>query len=383
MSNRNRILRLFYYFTQNGGFITSNDLAKYLSVSVRTVKSEIDSLAAFCNAAGCELIKVRGKGYYLNVLDQNKYDETSEQIIRQFSDYNFTTEYKNRNREIARELLAMDGYCKLDELADSMFLSRSTIKNSIKEARKLLSDFQLNIKSKPGYGVCVEGLEINKRFCMLELLLTHDANAMTLIKSGTYRNYFEIDVNRLSDIRHIMLKVLRESNRTIPDADTHRIVRYLSLMTNRYKKGYCLEFDSEYKDNLHKFPEYKIAADIIEAEKEVIADIPGNEDEIMGLEILLLYFNDPYDFSDIDIDNSKVIEEAGKLSDALFLQIKKCWGVTLKNYFDTDFITYMLVPYVLKRFFSKISYVKIGKDIENNGISASPFSVAIAASPSE
>lgn len=384
MSNRNRILRLFYYFTQNSGYATSEDLAKYLGVSVRTVKSEIDSLTSFCNAAGCDLIKIRGKGYRIHVSDTDKYRETSEQISRQFSDYTYTTEYKNRNREIARELLVLDGYCKLDDLADEMFLSRSTIKSSIKEARKLLRAFQLNIKSKPGYGICVEGLEINKRFCMLELLLSHDTSAVTLIQSGVYRDYFETDVDLLADIRHAMLKVLRESNRTVLDSDTHRIVRYLSLMKNRHQKGYVLKFDDEYKKELRLFPEYKISIKIIESEKSLIADIPDDEDEVMGLALLLLLFNDPFDFSDIKDSCSDVIQEAKKLSDAAFSQIEKVWGASIRdNYQNKDYLTNMMVPNAVRKTFNKVSYVKIGKDIENNGISASPLSVAIAASTLE
>ena len=384
MSNRNRILRLFYYFTQNSGSATSEDLAKYLGVSVRTVKSEIDALTSFCNAAGCSLLKIRGKGYRIQIFDTEKFEETSEQISRQFSDYTYTTEYKNRNREIARELLVLDKYCKLDDLADAMFLSRSTIKNSIKEARKLLSSFQLEIKSKPGYGVCVDGLELNKRFCMLELLLNHDSNAVTLIQSGAYRDYFETDVDLLGDIRHAMLKVLRESNRTVLDSDTHRIVRYLSLMKNRHNKGYYLDFSLEYKNNFRLFSEYTIAKNIIESEKSIISDIPDDENEIMGLEVLLLFFNDPYDFSDISNKFPYVINEAKKLSDAVFSQIEKDWNVSLRDYYQNkDYLTNMMIPNAVRKIFNKISYVKIGKDIENNGISASPLSVAVAAATLE
>ena len=386
MSNGNRTLRLFYYFSQNSGVVTSEELSKYIGVSVRTIKNDMEALSRFCQASGCELVTKRGSGYQLHITDLQNYREVAETISHSYSDYTFTTEYRNRSRDIARVLLVSDGYIKIDDLADRMFLSRSTIKNSIKDARKLLNGFNLTIDSRPGYGIQLQGEEINRRFCMLELFLSHDLRAMSPLPNTTYREYFDTDISsdELENVRHAMLKVLRESERTILDADTHRIVRYLFMMKNRNNRGYRLTIPEGYREKLKLFPEYRIAGNIVSSEKELLPDLPESEDEIIGLAVLLLLFNDPYDYSDIQERFPEIMEKSRQLSDRIFQETEERWNISLKDYFeDKNFIANLMVPDVIRHRFSEIAYVKIGKDIENNGISASPLSLALAKSALE
>lgn len=378
MGSRNRILRMFYYLTQTSQIVTAKELADYTGVSVRTVKNDVDSLKAFCSAAGCSLISKRGDGYRIRIEDENAYSESVDQILRLFSDYNYTQEYGSRVQEIVRELLVADDFCRIDDIAEEMFLSRSTIKNSIRLARSILSSFHLSLESKPGYGIRIRGEEINIRYCMLELFINHDTGAISLLKNTRYREFFETDVQVLADIRHTMLKVLRSSSRTVLDSDVHRIVRYLSLMARRYKKEYRLSIMEKYRKLLLLFPEYHIAEEIIKAEKAIM-EIPDTEEEIMGLEILLLFFSDPYDYSDIRDVAPQILSQADDMAKDVFEGIKSRWNVDLSAYFPgREFIATMMVPTVFRITLKEICYVKIGKDIENNGISASPLSVAMA-----
>lgn len=273
----------------------AEELARFTGVSIRTIKNDIPDLKTFCEAAGARLIAVRGQGYRIEAVNASLFEEQLVEIQRLFSETYYSHEYENRDNDIARRLLAEASWVKLDDIAAEMYLSRSTIKNSIQSARRLLNQFHLSVISKPGKGIRVEGAEINRRYCMLELLIYHNTSTFTYLKSDKYLEFFETDPQKLTEIRHTMLAILRNSGRTIYDYNTHRIARYLSLMKNRYQAGFRIELPRSYQSILKRLSEFKISEDILHAETTLIPGIPLTESEIMGLEMLILIFEDPYE----------------------------------------------------------------------------------------
>lgn len=384
MSNRERIMRIFSYLGETKGYAMAEELARFTGVSVRTIKNDIPDLKNFCVAAGARLIAVRGQGYRVEAVNIPQFQEQLVEIQRLFSETYYSHEYENRDNDIARRLLAEPGWVKLDDVAAEMYLSRSTIKNSIQSARRLLNHFHLRVISKPGKGIRVEGLEINRRYCMLELLIYHNTSTFTYLKSDKYLEFFETDPAKLTDIRHTMLAILRNSGRTIYDFNTHRIVRYLSLMKNRYQAGFHLDLPRSYQGILKRLSEYKIAEDILRAETELIPGIPLAELEIMGLELLILIFEDPYEGHCAMDELPGAAASLRRMASRAFEGMNRYWHVSLEDCFhSSDYIPSSLTPLYVLSLFQNIGYQKIGRDIENNEISATPMCVALARSSCE
>lgn len=384
MSNRERIMRIFSYLGENKGFAMAEELARFTGVSIRTIKNDIPDLKIFCEAAGARLIAVRGQGYRIEAVNESLFEEQLVEIQRLFSETYYSHEYENRDNDIARRLLAEASWVKLDDIEAEMYLSRSTIKNSIQSARRLLNQFHLSVISKPGKGIRVEGAEINRRYCMLELLIYHKTSTFTYLKSDKYLGFFETDPQQLTEIRHTMLAILRNSGRTIYDYNTHRIARYLSLMKNRYQAGFRIELPRSYQSILKRLSEFKISEDILHAETTLIPGIPLTESEIMGLEMLILIFEDPYEGHCAMDELPGAQASLHRMASKVFEGIKWYWGVDLNDCFRSkDYIPASLTSLYLLSLFQNIGYQKIGRDVENNEISATPMSVALARSGCE
>lgn len=381
---KKRLLKMFYYLIAAENVVRAKDIADYAEVSERTVKNDLEDLKNFAMASGCALCSKKGQGYWIEVVDQAMFDPVKEQLYYQFSELNYTKEYETRANEIARRLLVQQDYMKLDDLADQMYLSRSSIKNAIREVRKILSEFKLELVSKPGHGVKVEGLEINIRFCMLELFINHHATSVTFLEDSEYLAFFETDLEKVGKIRQILLKTLRESENRVCDHYTHRIVRYISVMNRRNHRGYMLRFKEGSKEVLKSMVEHHTAANILKHLKEEFNDLADDENEIFGLELLLLMWNDLTKDDPLIERYPLFYRQVGALTEAILLEINERWNVDLNKIKDTRCILIScLIPIYTRLYFHAIGYKIIGRHVENNGIKSSPISMTLAQTASE
>ena len=99
-----RILKLFYVMANIQGFIKANELACRLQTSERTVKSSIEQLKTFALKRGCQVISVRGKGYWIQVTDKTVFEAYRKRLDILFN--NAEKGHKGKQSyAIARELM--------------------------------------------------------------------------------------------------------------------------------------------------------------------------------------------------------------------------------------------------------------------------------------
>ncbi|MDU5781427.1 MAG: helix-turn-helix domain-containing protein [Pantoea sp.] len=72
-------------------------------------------------------------------------------------------DFQQRVEYIVRFLLSTQRYSKLDDLAEEIFISRSSLKKCMKEVRNILKNFNLDLQTKTAQGVKVTGDELNIR----------------------------------------------------------------------------------------------------------------------------------------------------------------------------------------------------------------------------
>lgn len=376
---KKRLMKMFYYLIAADDVVRAIDIAHYADVSERTVKSDLEELKNFAQASGCVLHSRKGHGYWLEVLDEKIFNPVKDQLYYQFSELNYTKEYETRANEIARRLLVQTDFIKLDDLADQMFLSRSSIKNSLREVRKLLESFKLELESKPGYGVKVKGLEINIRFCMLELFINHHATSVSFLEDSEYLSFFDTDIERVGAMRHIFLKTLRESTNRICDHYTHRVVRYISMMHLRHSRGFHLHFTETTKEVLRTMSEYNTASQVLKDIRVTFTELVDDENEIFGIELLLLMWNDLTDTDSLQERYSLFYEDVGNLADKIIHEIDFKWNVNFNLIPETrQALIAGLIPSFTVVYFHAIGYRMIGRHVENNALSSSPICVSFA-----
>ncbi|MBS4162138.1 HTH domain-containing protein, partial [Klebsiella pneumoniae] len=109
--------------------LTSTYLANGLNVTSRTIRSDVKELDYLLSKNGASITSIRGAGYRLSIHHNH--------LFRQFLQNTFQEELSNpvfpneRILYLLKRLLLTDGYLKLEDLADEMFISKSTVQKDM------------------------------------------------------------------------------------------------------------------------------------------------------------------------------------------------------------------------------------------------------------
>jgi len=379
VTDKKRIMLMFYLLANAKEELTSLALAEFIGVSVRTIKMDFKELEAFAQQHGCYLVSKRGLGYKLIVFDLALYKSLKEQLdIRYSSIAHAKPELLSRTNDVLRQLFSEDHYVKLDSLGDELFLSRSAINNEMNQVKSFLDTFQLQLVTKPHHGVRIEGNEFYMRLCMVELFELHFDRAISTLKFNRYRDFFTMEPTKRQLIRQELLKVLRSSNNSIIDSFVNRIAIYLILMRNRYYKGYRMHFDEKTISYVKQYHEYNLAYQLVEQ----LANNHGfimDENEVIGIAILLLIWTDLTDQDDCLSRYPIQYREANDLADQIAIDLHQRWNLNGDDFemFNTKLIP-ILIP-ILWHIRWGLSNIKIlGPLAEGNSVHSSPMCVTLA-----
>lgn len=152
------------------GTISSYSLCMQYQISERTIRNEIQEIRKILTDYHLTLQKTKGTNYSID----RKSEDANVHIERLREDIHKRYEhiaYETPNARVIyllRKLVMSTDYLKLSDIADEMFISRSTISTDMKIVKEKLAEYQLHIQNKPHYGIRVEGAEEKIRECILD-----------------------------------------------------------------------------------------------------------------------------------------------------------------------------------------------------------------------
>ncbi len=295
--NRHLII-LYTLMNTQDDFVSSEQLAEKTMSSVRTIKNDIAALGSMLAEEKIASVESRrSQGYRLIPLDPQKYADFSENVqVHRILFQSRSIEEMNRRLYILQNQLAC-GSIKIDDLAEELYVSRSSLTKDIAWAAKFLNSHHIEVRSVPGKGLCISGKEQDIRNVMVEVFCSQYHDIELLYTVDDFTDLFETDL--YEDIRHEMLKVIRESDLTISDLSAKKIATYLTLVPERRREGNSLGFDPKDREELLASYEYEVAESILK-QKTVRRMNIREEDEILNLTRLLLVNKD------IDLRNTQV-----------------------------------------------------------------------------
>lgn len=376
-----RIWRILYYLLKKNDIVTASELASFVNVSIRTIKSDMVEVKELATSGGCEIITEKANGYRAKIVNEDLYLPMKSILIMNFSEAEYSDDMGNKANNIARHLLLQDDWIKEEELADLLYVSISTIKSNMKDVKEIFCGFNLKLNIRPNYGLLVEGLEINKRFCMLELLIKHHYKAISLINYPEFESLFVIDEYQLERIRRIFLKKLRDSGIHIIDPNSHRLLRYIALTYKRLSHNHKVVVDDDIVKKCNKLKEYELSKQVIDALHEELNLPLLDEYELCGITILLLYWNDITNHNEIKKNYGEEIYNLASLySETVFESIYNKWGIYLSHTKEShSLLIAQFVPYAYRTIFKQIGYRKyLGRIISSNDIAVSPLCLSFA-----
>ncbi len=113
-----------------------------------------------------------------------------------------------------------------DDLADELYVSRSTLSHDFKKIRRMLSEYDLSIESRANKGVYVSGEERDKRRFIINYFLGNQF--FKAIHCHVQSNFFDQTLS-LEEIARIILEECHDANLKLSDFVLQNLVVHVAL----------------------------------------------------------------------------------------------------------------------------------------------------------
>ncbi len=222
-------------------YISSQELAKQMNLSDRTVQTLIKRINENSADYGAKVTAKKRYGYRLEILEPEIYAKRKK-LLACAAQKNVPDTPEKRMAYIIIRLLDEKGYVKLEQLCDELYVSKSTIASDMKNAKEILHRFSLSLESKPNRGICIRSTELNRRRC-LAWMLKQSEEGQEGLEIGALKNEAEKIVDDLISEEHF----------EISDISRKNLVLHLCIAVRRIQNGCqlpenafgCRSFDEE------------------------------------------------------------------------------------------------------------------------------------------
>ncbi|SDJ97833.1 BglG family transcription antiterminator [Sediminibacillus albus] len=261
--------------------LTGAQLSSDLQVSPKTVRNDIKQLNRFLQNSDAKIASFRGIGYQLETSDESSFQQF---FLGQLAEAKEATpEEPDRRVEFLMERLLLDAdYVKIEDLAEELYISRSTLQSDLKIVRKILGNYQLSLDQRPNYGIKVIGEETNIRFCISEFIFNHQPSFIEMIDE-----WQEIlPKPDLDLIRNCILSSLRKHNLIISDISLQNLITHLAIAYKRIQSSNEVKKVPEDLHQMKGAKEFTVAKEIVQ-EVEAGLDVSFSDNEVKYLALHL------------------------------------------------------------------------------------------------
>lgn len=337
--NNERLILFIKLLMNRAEFMTSKEICNHLSISGRTLRDDLSKFKDTLIKNGIQIISKRGTGYRLKIIDEDKYysfihtllkeEENSQSILPVYPE--------DRLNYLLRRFLSQEDYLKLDDIAEEILISRSTLNNDMKEVRERLKFFNLYFVSKPGYGTKVEGNEMNKRSCILQYFF-HTENLGTTLMKQRHMN------ENQEKVRDLLFETLNEKDFRLTDIGFQNLVIHISIALLRRNEHSNEEYVMY--QNLKRKKEFEIATYLVKKINKAF-QIELKEIEIYYITIHLLGKKAMQSNRE-----ATITEEVEMILQLIFLEIKNDYAYD----FSADFELYTVLALHVQPMLNRLKY---------------------------
>lgn len=235
MNKRAReIVRWMIEKKEYGESCTIHDLIQKFHVSERTIRYDLDDITSFLLENKQQALQFGDHG---NILLQEDSDAI-QKILGQHDFYSFKLSKEERMDMIKYLIVNANDYITLQQIADILFVSRSTVIHDVDEVRNQMVAHELEIASLRK-GLCVCGKESMKRILLLSLLR----------KSFLQHYQHNEEASRIFTLQDeiILKKIIKDvevdNKRFLTDGSFEDLKRYFMIMIERYHNHAYVEID--------------------------------------------------------------------------------------------------------------------------------------------
>ncbi|MGP4063624.1 BglG family transcription antiterminator [Oceanobacillus sp. M65] len=271
---------------QSETYVTGKYLANINKVSTRTTRDDIRNLNIELADYGALVESIMSKGYKLVIKDEqlfrNFLTEMSEYLYMRDDVHPQTP--KERVHFIMVRLLLEELYIKLEDLAEELFVSKSTVQNDLKDVKRILLAYDITLDSRPNHGLMIKGDEVKVRFCIAEIMFNRT--------QGDGFNYLDplfsfLTKAELDTIQDIILTQIKAHSITLSDIAIQNLVVHIAIAYERIRSGNHVTLYRLDAQQIEEQTEYVVAHNIVDSiQKTFLITFPQEETAYIAIHLL-------------------------------------------------------------------------------------------------
>ncbi len=321
-----RFIQLFKILATQKDYIKSDILCSKLNIRPRTLREDIRQYKNLIEKqAGCRIESKPNAGYILHVFDEKLYNEFLKTLLYQETNTQFLIPVNQEERifYIVRYFLSHEDYVRIDDLAEEIYVSKSTLNADIREVKERLSYFNLKLVSRPYYGLKISGTEKDIRSCMAQYFYHFDNYDEQYIENIRIQSR-AIDKEAFKQIKDILYTTISKYAFKLTDFGFQNLSIHLLISLNRIKQQTYIEEFFKGSESLMDRIEMTIAKDLAK-QMDNFFDIHIPESEIHYIAIHLMGKQALQ-----QSDHQLVLEQATmEIADAILTEIKTVFALDL------------------------------------------------------
>ena len=273
MNKRSReILSQLITKTEYSQTISIQDLAEMFKVSSRTIRYDIEQINDYLKENHLQPLNLGKQGVINTQVDITKARES----LSEEGFYSFKLSREERVCFSAVMMICSDDYITLSEIADQLFVSRSTIIQDLEHIKSFFRERHLYVLSHSNKGLLLEGREIDKRNLLIDMIQSENSifKVEPIFQHLTQclSKNLKIDLEDISMIEKIINEAEHIYGRFLTDQSFVQLRNYFQLSLYRLRKAHYVEYGDD------KNSKWDMAKGMIDQIQQfIVKEIPDTE----------------------------------------------------------------------------------------------------------
>lgn len=273
MNKRSReILSQLITKTEYSQTISIQDLAEMFKVSSRTIRYDIEQINDYLKENHLQPLNLGKQGVINTQADITKARES----LSEEGFYSFKLSREERVCFSAVMMICSDDYITLSEIADQLFVSRSTIIQDLEHIKSFFRERHLYVLSHSNKGLLLEGREIDKRNLLIDMIQSENSifkvEPIFQYLTQCLSKNLKIDLEDISMIEKIINEAEHIYGRFLTDQSFVQLRNYFQLSLYRLRKAHYVEYGDD------KNSKWDMAKGMIDQIQQfIVKEIPDTE----------------------------------------------------------------------------------------------------------
>ena len=302
LADEPRLQSLFLLLFRHDGYFTSMQLAEELGVTSRTIKSDVLLLKQIFYTEEVFITSKPSKGYQLEVMNK----ETENKIKQFFQIYpsiSSESEFDHRVRYIIRRLLSSEEAVKEEDIQTEIAVSYS-LNREMQEVKKMLTKYDLSLKTRPHYGMYIDGASFKKIMLTVRMYRYFDKSINHDFGIIAYNQLFYCDELEKSAIRKTFYETIIQSRIVFSDINAERFIVYLLYFRNQTLQKNSLQLSLPTIDfDYRATEEYELIVELVQKLKIKFSGFEFTKEIVQFLTYVAVFSTDLYRFIDCSKEN--------------------------------------------------------------------------------